>query len=57
MTNAQYEARAMLKKNSKYLTKQQKKTLNGLIKAGDVVGAMNGMHTIIAREFLFERVV
>lgn len=33
----------------KYLTKQQYKTLKGQIKAGDGVGAIVGMKTIIER--------
>ena len=42
MTDAQATARRMLKKNQQYLSTQQMKTLNGLIKSGDITGAMNG---------------
>lgn len=49
MTDVQLKAKRLLKQNHSYLTHQQIKTLNGLIKAGDVVGAMNGLHTIMAR--------
>lgn len=49
MTDAQLKAKLMLKQNRSYLTHQQMKTLNGLIKAGDITGAMNGLHTIMAR--------
>lgn len=49
MSDAQLVARKMLQKHQSYLTKQQKKTLNGLIKAGDIVGAMNGLTTIVGR--------
>ena len=49
MNDAQFKARKLLKKNQKYLSPQQIKTLNGLIKAGNIEGAMNGMHTILAR--------
>ena len=49
MTDMQLKARRMLKQNHSYLTHQQMKTLNGLIKAGNITGAMNGMHTIMAR--------
>ena len=44
MTDAQATARRMLKKNQQYLSTQQIKTLNGLIKSGDITGAMNGLH-------------
>lgn len=50
MTDAQLHARLMVKKNSRYLTGQQSRTLNGLIKSGDITGAMNGLHTILARK-------
>jgi hypothetical protein len=40
----------MLKKNHQYLSTQQMKTLNGLIKSGDITGAMNGLHTLVARK-------
>lgn len=50
MTNAQVTARKMLKKNQQYLSTQQMKTLNGLIKSGDITGAMNGLHTLVARK-------
>ena len=33
-----------LKKNQQYLSTQQMKTLNGLIKSDDITGAMNGLH-------------
>lgn len=49
MTDAQLKAKRLLKRHHSYLTHQQIKTLNGLIKAGDIVGAMNGLHTIMAR--------
>lgn len=49
MTEAQLKAKKFLKKNQSYLTHQQIRTLNGLIKAGDITGAMNGLHTILAR--------
>lgn len=49
MTEAQLRTKKLLRKNKSYLTNQQIKTLNGLIKAGDVIGAMNGLHTILAR--------
>lgn len=49
MTDAQLKAKLILKQNRSYLTHQQMKTLNGLIKAGDITGAMNGLHTIMAR--------
>ncbi len=49
MTQAQLTAKRLLQKNKSYLTHQQIKTLNGQIKSGDVVGAMNGLHTILAR--------
>ena len=49
MTDAQATARRMLKKNQQYLSTQQMKTLNGLIKSGDITGAMNGLHTLVAR--------
>lgn len=51
MTDAQLKAKRMLKRHHSYLTHQQIRTLNGLIKAGDVTGAMNGLHTIMARHF------
>ena len=54
MTNAQFTARKLLKKHQQYLTSQQFKTLNGLIKAGNIEGALNGLHTIMARS-LHER--
>ena len=50
MTDAQATARMMLKKNKQYLSTQQMKTLNGLIKSGDITGAMNGLHTLVARK-------
>lgn len=50
MTDAQVTARRMLKKNQQYLSTQQMKTLNGLIKSGDITGAMNGLHTLMARK-------
>ena len=49
MTDAQATARRMLKKNQQYLSTQQMKTLNGLIKSGDITGAMNGLHTLVVR--------
>lgn len=49
MTKMQRKARIALKENRKYMSQQQLRTLNGLIKAGDVVGAMSGMHTILAK--------
>ena len=49
MTDAQADARRMLKKNRQYSSTQQMKTLNGLIKSGDITGAMNGLHTLVAR--------
>lgn len=50
MTDAQATARRMLKKNQQYLSTQQIKTLNGLIKSGDITGVMNGLHTLVARK-------
>lgn len=50
MTDAQANARRMPKKNQQYLSTQQMKTLNGLIKSGDITGAMNGLHTLGARK-------
>lgn len=50
MTDAQATARRMLKKNQQYFSTQQMKTLNGLIKSGDITGAMNGLHTLVARK-------
>ena len=50
MTDAQATARRMLKKNQQYLSSQQMKTLNGLIKSGNITGAMNGLHTWVARK-------
>lgn len=50
MTDAQATARKMLKKNQQYLSTQQMKTLNGLIKSGDITGAMNGLHILVARK-------
>lgn len=50
MTDAQASARRMLKKNQQHLSTQQMKTLNGLIKSGDITGAMNGLHTLVARK-------
>lgn len=50
MTDAQATARRMLKKNQQYLSTQQMKTLNGLIKSGDITGAMNGLYTLVARK-------
>lgn len=50
MTDAQATARRMLKKNQQYLSTQQMKTLNGLIKSGDITGAINGLHTLVARK-------
>ena len=55
MTDAQATARRMLKKNQQYLSTQQMKTLNGLIKSGDITGAMNGLHTLVARKKLTAR--
>lgn len=49
MTDAQLKAKRLLKRHHSYLTHHQIKTLNGLIKSGDIVGAMNGLHTIMAR--------
>ena len=49
MTEKQLQAKRTLKRHHSYLTHQQIRTLNGLIKAGDIVGAMNGLHTIMAR--------
>ena len=49
MTDMQLKARRTLKQCHSYLTHQEIRTLNGLIKAGDIVGAMNGLHTIMAR--------
>lgn len=49
MTDAQLKAKRLLNRYHSYLTHQQIKTLNGLIKSGDIVGAMNGLHTIMAR--------
>ena len=49
MTDMQMKARRTLKQCHSYLTHQEIRTLNGLIKAGDIVGAMNGLHTIMAR--------
>ena len=49
MTDMQLKARRMLKQHHSYLTHQEIRTLNGLIKAGDIVGSMNGLHTIMAR--------
>ena len=46
MTDAQVTVRRMLKKNQQYLSTQQMKTLNGLIKSGDITGAMNGLQYI-----------
>lgn len=51
MTDAQLKAKRLLKRHHSYLTNQQIRTLNGLIKSGDIVGAMNGLHTIMARHF------
>lgn len=51
MTDAQLKAKKLLKRHHSYLTHQQIRTLNGLIKAGDITGAMNGLHTIMARHF------
>ena len=50
MTDAQATVRRMLKKNQQYLSTQQMKTLNGLIKSGDITGAMNGLHTLVAKK-------
>ena len=50
MTDAQATARRMLKKNQQYLSTQQMKTLYGLIKSGDITGAMNGLHTLVAKK-------
>lgn len=55
MSDAQMKARKMLKQNRSCLTGQQIRTLNGLIKSGDVVGAMNGLHTIMARRKLIHK--
>ena len=49
MTDAQLKAKRTLKRHHSYLTPQQIRTLNGLIKAGNIEGAMNGLHTIMAR--------
>lgn len=49
MTDSQLKAKLTLKQHRSYLTHQQMKTLNGLIKSGDIVGAMNGLHTIMAQ--------
>lgn len=49
MTDAQLKAKRTLKQHQIYLTSQQIKTLNGLVKAGDVEGAMNGLQTIMGR--------
>lgn len=49
MTQAQLTAKKLLQKNKSYLTHQQIRTLNGQIKSGDVSGALNGLHTILAR--------
>jgi hypothetical protein len=49
MTEKQLQAKRTLKRHHSYLTHQQIRTLNGLIKSGDIVGAMNGLHTIMAR--------
>lgn len=49
MTDIQLKAKRLLKRHHSYLTHQQIRTLNGLIKAGDIIGAMNGLHTIMAR--------
>ena len=49
MTEMQLQAKRTLKHHHSYLTHQQIRTLNGLIKAGDIIGAMNGLHTIMAR--------
>lgn len=38
---------ASIKKNGKYLTKQQIKTLKGQVKAGDAVGAMRGLERLL----------
>jgi Fe2+ or Zn2+ uptake regulation protein len=56
MTDAQLKAKRMLKQHHSYLTHQQIKTLNGLIKSGDIVGAMNVLHTIMARHYNKRRV-
>lgn len=50
VTNEQIKARTLIKNNRKYLTSQQMRTLNGFVKSGDVVGAMNGLHTILSRK-------
>lgn len=49
MNKQQYVARKTLQSCQSWLSRQQLKTLNGLIKAGDVAGAMNGLHTIMNR--------
>jgi hypothetical protein len=49
MTEQQLKAKRLLKQHHSFLTHQQIRTLNGLIKAGDITGAMNGLHTIMAR--------
>ena len=49
MTDAQIKAKRMLKQHHSYLTHQQIKTLNGLIKVGNITGAINGLHTIMLR--------
>jgi hypothetical protein len=56
MTDKQLQARKLLKQNHSYLTHQQIRTLNGLIKSGDITGAMNGLHTIMARHYSKRRV-
>lgn len=55
MTEAQLHAKIMIKRNSKHLSGQQSRTLNGLVKEGRVVDAMNGLHTILARKFAEKR--
>ena len=48
MTDMQLKARRTLKQCQSYLTHQEIRTLNGLIKAGDIVGAMNGTQLWLA---------
>ena len=53
MTNLQLTAKTVLARHKQFLTKQQIKTINGQIKAGDITGAMNGLHTIVGKNFLY----
>lgn len=50
-TDCQLKTKLLIKKHSKFLTGQQSRTLNGLVKAGNIEGALNGLHTILARKF------